>query len=112
MLLDRGRGALTLQLLDVAGDVHRLDASQLGNSALLAPAQELAGSSRVGSPRIGVTDVDGEEFEEAPGSSLPCLADNVGYLQGGRLCDCHLSHAGSSPGNGSGRRAFSLFARA
>ena len=72
MLLDRGSRPLTLQLLDVGRDVHRLDAPEFANPPPFAPAQEgRRRRPRIRRPRVLVADVDGEEFEEAPRGFFP-----------------------------------------
>jgi hypothetical protein len=66
MLLDRGRGELALQLLDVGGDVHRLDLAQLGQPRpCFTPAEKHGGGAGISRPRVLVADVDGEEFGKA-----------------------------------------------
>ena len=42
VLLDRGLRVGFAELLDVGGDVHRLEAAELAQAPLLAPAEELA----------------------------------------------------------------------
>ena len=81
MLLD-GRGRpLSLQLLDIRGDMDRLDAPEFANPLPLAPAQESARRPRIGRPRVFVADVDGEEFEEAPHGSRPCPGNQRGQRE-------------------------------
>jgi hypothetical protein len=75
MLFHRGRGSFVPQMLDIGGDVDRLHLVQIGDAAILAPAQEGAGGAAIGGACVGVADIDGEEFEESPGGGLPCPFD-------------------------------------
>src|ERR1017187_338772 len=62
VLLDRGGRPLPLQLLDIRGHMHRLDAPEFTNPLPLAPAQESSSGPRIRRPRVAVADSDGEEF--------------------------------------------------
>ena len=64
-LLDRRRGALAAELLDVGGDVQRLHVGDRGDAGAFAPGQEFPRRLRVGAARVPVADLGGEEFEEA-----------------------------------------------
>jgi len=64
VLLDGGHGRRVL--LDVGGDDNGLYLIQ-GQAARFAPAQELTDGPGVGSPRVLVADVGGEELDEAHG---------------------------------------------
>ena len=66
MLLDRRRGSLALQLLNIRRDVHR-HLAQFANASILAPPEEGPGRAAVRGPRVGVADIDSEEFEKAEG---------------------------------------------
>ena len=63
------------QLLDVAGDVERLDARQ-GEPVSLAPCQEIANRLGVGPPRVAVADGGGKELDETPGRVVARLGDD------------------------------------
>jgi hypothetical protein len=71
MLLDCRSRTLALQQFDIGGHMHGLDASWFANPLPFAPGQESRRCSRIGRPRVFVTDIDGEEFEEAPRGPLP-----------------------------------------
>src|ERR1017187_597444 len=89
MLLDRGSRPLTVQLLDIGRNMHRLHPPQFANSLPFAPAQEISGGPRIRRPRVFVTDVDGEEFEEAKRGTLPCPRDERRKVRSSRLInDC------------------------
>jgi hypothetical protein len=55
------------QVLDVGGDVHRLQRPELAKPHVFTPAEEVRCCPGVGSPCVAVADVGGEELDEAPG---------------------------------------------
>ena len=65
VLFHRGRGELTLLLLDEGGDVEGLDLRELVEVVGLAPFGEAAGRVEIGFARVVVVDLGGEEFEDA-----------------------------------------------
>ena len=79
VLLDGGGGDLRslAELLDVGGDVHRLDVGQ-GQAVPLAPGEEIAGGTGVGSPGVAVADGGGEELDEAFGGLVAGVGDDGG----------------------------------
>jgi hypothetical protein len=64
-------------LLDVGGDVQRLDGGQ-GEVVGLAPGEEIAGGTGVGFPSVRVADGGGEEFEEPLCRPLSGVGDDCG----------------------------------
>jgi len=68
------------ELLDVAGDVHRLHGRDRGHTVSLAPGQELDNRLRIGAPGVAVADVGAEEFEKA---QLRALASGGDEGRGG-----------------------------
>ena len=67
MLLDRRRRHFPAELLDIGGDMDRLNVPELARPVLRAPLQKVACSARICRPRVPVADVDREEFQEALG---------------------------------------------
>ena len=63
--LRRRRGPRSAQLLDVGRDVHALDRGELRDAARLKPIEEFRRGARIGAARVRVSDLRGEEFEEA-----------------------------------------------
>ena len=72
MLLNGGRFAGGLQLLDIACHMHRPHVLDAHDAPALAPAQERAGRLPVGRAGVLVADIDREEFNEAPRGPFPC----------------------------------------
>jgi hypothetical protein len=68
-LLDGQRGSLATELLDVGRDMQRLHVGDRRDAGALAAGQKFVRRLRIGAPRVLVTDVRGEEFEEAVGSA-------------------------------------------
>ena len=64
-LLGGRRRSRAGQLLDVAGDVHRLHGRDRRHAVILAPGQKFAHRLRVGAAGVAVANVGGEEFDEA-----------------------------------------------
>ena len=54
------------KLLDVGGDVNRLNLREVRDAARLTPAKKRAGRSCVGRARVGIPDIDGKELDKAP----------------------------------------------
>ncbi len=75
MLLDRRRRHAPAELLDIGGDMHRLDLAQGGNRPALRTSAGTQRRRGVGRASIRVADIDGEEFEEAARAALPGLGD-------------------------------------
>ena len=67
-----------LQLLDIGGDMDRLDAPEGGNPLPFAPAQKHGGGASIGGAGVAVTDIDGEEVAEAVAAPCPALAISAG----------------------------------
>src|SRR5713101_4039865 len=79
MLLDgRSRHALA-ELLYISGDMNRRDFIEPADALLLAPLEERTGSTAVSCARVQVTDIDGEEFEEAEPGLLASCRDQRGH---------------------------------
>ena len=55
--------------------MERLNADDRGHPPALAPGQEIDDGAGVGSPRVGIADVGGEEFQEADLSPLASRCD-------------------------------------
>jgi hypothetical protein len=72
MLLNGGRFACRQHLLDIARHMHGPHVFDAHDAPALAPAQEGDGRLAVGRAGVLVADIDGEEFEEAPGGPFPC----------------------------------------
>jgi hypothetical protein len=101
VLLDRGRRVGLAQVLDVGGDVDRLEAAELAEAADLAPAEKLGNSPGVGVPGIAVADVGGEELEKAAAGVIAGGGDlrrdqGVGVREGERIVHA-MSVANSFP---------------
>ena len=75
MLLDRRSRPLALQQFDIGDNIHRLDAPEFTYPLPFTPAQESASGPRLGHPRVLVSDVNGEEFEEAERGLRPWPRD-------------------------------------
>src|ERR1700730_9251714 len=60
------------EVFDISGHMDRLHVLQPGNPLPFAPAQKHGSGASIGRPRVAVTDIDREEFEEAAGAALPC----------------------------------------
>jgi hypothetical protein len=84
VLLDGGSRPLTLQLLDVCGDVHRLHVCEAADPLPLTPVQEGGGGSPISSPGIWIADVDRKELDKAPRGPFPSLGDQGGEHRPGR----------------------------
>jgi hypothetical protein len=69
-LLDARRRELSRSRLDPGGDVHRLDGADRRHAHARAPRQEFIGGAGIGAAGVRVTDVGGEEFEEAYAGSF------------------------------------------
>ena len=67
VLLDGGRGARSLQVLDEGGDVEGLNVGEPGDAAALAPGVKTPRGTQVGPARVGVVDPGGEKLQDAPG---------------------------------------------
>jgi len=80
MLLNGRRFAGGLQLFDIACHMHRPHVLDAHDAPALAPAQERAGRLPVGRTGVLIADVDGEEFEEAPGGPSPARSISAGNL--------------------------------
>jgi hypothetical protein len=63
------------EVFDISGHMDRLHVLQPGNPLPFAPAQKHGSGASIGRPRVAVTDIDREEFEEAAGAALPCPGD-------------------------------------
>lgn len=61
-------------LLDVGRNMHRLDVSQR-QPPPLTPAEERPQRPHIGHPRVLVSDVGGEELNEAPTRALAGVGD-------------------------------------
>ena len=85
MLLDSGGGFVAGELLDVSGDVYRLDAGQ-GQAAVLAPREEIAYRFGVGSPGVAVADRGGKELDEASACCLAGVGNDGGQDRAGSWC--------------------------
>lgn len=68
------------EILDIGGDVQRLDVSQLADVVTVAPGEEPADRGHVGLPGVLVADGGGEEFQEAPGGVLAGVGEQGGEL--------------------------------
>ena len=75
VLLDAWRRACLTEILDVAGDMHRLDGIKTPQPSLLAPAEEFRHRPGIGSPGIGIADIGGEELDKADGGVLSGRGD-------------------------------------
>jgi hypothetical protein len=76
------RATSLAELLDISGDVNRLDLTQDSDPLPFAPAQKLARGAAVGGARARVADIDGKKFEEAAGAALPCPSDQCRHPRG------------------------------
>ena len=65
LYFDRRRRDPLLQCFDIRRDVDRLHVAELIEAAVLAPGGEVVGGLGIGLPGIGVTDIGGEEFDDA-----------------------------------------------
>ncbi len=65
VLLDGRLGVGGLEVLDEGGDHYRLDGPEVGDAAVLTPAEESDGVAKVGPSGVQVLDGDGEVFGEA-----------------------------------------------
>ena len=72
MLLDGGQGIAVLHLLDLGGHGKGCDPAK-GEVGVLAPPEEAGSHGYIGQPRNGVSDLGGEELDEAP------LGGGVGF---------------------------------
>src|SRR3954454_4631676 len=63
------------KLLDVGCHMHRLDAGKIHKAKAFAPAEEVRNPPGIRSPGVSVSDVGGEEFDEAAGSMLTGCGD-------------------------------------
>ena len=88
MLLHRLGRSLARELLDVGRDNHRLNVRE-ALPALVAPSEELPDGLRVGEARVRVSDVDGEELQEARAGPLALAGD-----KGGEVCGFSSSPSG------------------
>ena len=77
VLLHGRQGMMLLHLLDVAGDGEGGDIAK-GQLPGLAPPEEAPGRGGIGLPGIGVSDLGGEELEQAPLCGGPGGADGPG----------------------------------
>jgi hypothetical protein len=73
----RCREALS-ELLDIDGDMDRLDFIQPANSLLLAPIEKLGGGASVGGSPILVVNIDGENLRKRLRAPLPAAAISAG----------------------------------
>ena len=78
VLLHRGRGEFTLQLL------HELHVGELADAAPVAPCRKAARGVEVRLARVVVVDLGGEEFEDAPGGLGRRREKRGGLKLGGR----------------------------
>ena len=69
VLLDGRLLKVLAERLDLGGDVHRLDVGDRGRP--VAPVEEFAWRRGHRLARVGVADVGGEEFDEAPAGVSP-----------------------------------------
>ena len=67
VLLDGGRGARSLQVLDEGGDVEGLNVGEPGDAAALAPGVKTPRGAQVGPAGVVVVDLGGEKLQDAPG---------------------------------------------
>ena len=79
MLFNRWCRSNSTELLDIAGNMHRLDGAELVKAHSLAPAEEFSDSPGVGRPGIGIADIGGEEFQIPPARLLTGLSDDDRY---------------------------------
>src|SRR5262249_47538593 len=84
VLLNHLRRALPGQLFYVGGDKHGLDGREASASSL-APFEESSDSPGVGKAGVLVSNVGGEELDEAPGGLLPLARDDVREREGSGL---------------------------
>ena len=69
------------EVLDVGGDVHRLEAPELAQAPHLAPAEKLGNRLGVGGPGVAVADVGGEELEKTA-ARVRAGGGDLGWDQG------------------------------
>jgi hypothetical protein len=62
-------------MLYICSDVHRLEFGQVGDFALLTPAEKQPRCPTVCSPSVRILDIDREKFDEAQGRSLSGSTD-------------------------------------
>ena len=96
MLLNGGRFACRLQLLDIARHMHGPHVLDAHEAPGLAPAQEGGGRLPVGRAGVLVADIDREEFNEAPRGPLPCPLNQRRQLGRCRVKD-YLGFRGQRP---------------
>lgn len=65
LLLDARRRVVLAQMLDIGGDVHRLDVGQPGDPMIVAPMAKSGRRPAVGLACVRVVDLGGEELDEA-----------------------------------------------
>ncbi len=86
MLFDGRSLAHLAQLLDIARHVHRPHVLDAPDAFVLALAQERTGSHAVCPPSVSVTNIDREEFNEAPGGMLTGHGNGIAELSNDRPC--------------------------
>ena len=87
VLLDGGRGELSLQILDEGGDVEGLHVGELNEAAALAPGGEAPRGAQVGAARVVVVDLGGEKLQDAPGGLGGRGEQGRGLKRGGQRED-------------------------
>ena len=66
---------------DIPGHVDGPDCRQ-SQAAFIAPGKKLLACARVGSPRVRIADVGGEEFDVAPGGRVAGVSDQRRHKMG------------------------------
>jgi hypothetical protein len=88
VLLHGRLGMGAAELLDVAGDVDRLDPLQVREAFVLAPGRELRDGDVIGFAGIPVADVDGEKFPEALAVGFGAQIERLKLWQPNVTCSC------------------------
>jgi hypothetical protein len=86
VLLHRRLGGRRLQRLDIGRDVDRLDIGEFADLVLLDPGKKVAHGPVIGHAGIFVSDLCGEEFEEAAGRMIPDIRDHCRHRERAAHC--------------------------
>jgi hypothetical protein len=84
MLLDGGFGVVLPQLLNISRNGDRGQLGQ-GQVVRVTPTRELRGGASVSNPRVVISDVGGEELDEAPNGIASSIGKQCGHAPGGGL---------------------------